>query len=348
MAALIAILILALLFSVASTIVCGILYNRRFSRSEAPDWNVRPGLNYSVTDEKYPRETVSVPSDGLMLNGYLFGADNTKGLVVFCHGMGGGTEFYLAEICKLVDYGWQVLACDFRGSFTSPGDTIKGVPQSVIDLDNILTWVESQPRFDGMKICLAGHSWGGYAATNVLNKKEHDIAAVAAFAAIYSAFDCINDQMNRMLGHFGKIAAPFGVLYQLLLFGKPATYTAASGINRANIPVMIVHGDRDEVIFGVSAIPSHKDEITNPNVVYVERTGEGIGTHNDLMKSVTALGYAKETERALEQYRAEHGGTLTYEEECAFYDTVDDWRISEVDEELWQQVDRLFTDAIGE
>ncbi len=342
----ITLLILAILFSVASTVVCGIIYNGQFGRSERPDWRVKAGLHYEITDEKYPREAVTVPSDGLMLNGSIFGRENTKGLVVFCHGLGGGAELYLPEICKLVDYGWQVLACDFRGSFTSPGDTTKGIPQCVIDLDNILTWVEAESRFDGMKICLAGHSWGGYAVTNVLNEKEHGISAVVSFAGIYSAFDFIGDQMIRMLGGFGKIEVPFGSLYQLLLFGKPAAYTAAGGINRANIPVMIIHGDRDEVIFGVGAIPSHKNKITNPYVVYIERAGEGIGTHNGVLKSEAALTYQQETEQALEQYRTEHGGSLTYEEECAFFETVDDWKYSEPDGEMWAQIDQFFTEAI--
>ncbi len=343
----ITLLTLVLLFSAASTVICGIIYNGQFGRSEPPDWNMRAGLHYDITDEDYPRETVTVPSEGLELKGYIFGADNTKGLVVFCHGMGGGTELYLPEICTLVDRGWQVLACDFRGSFTSPGDTTKGIPQSVADLDNILTWVESEERFSGMKICLAGHSWGGYAVTNVLNERDHDIAAVASFAGIYSAFDFIGSQTVQMLGTFGYIERPFGHLYQLLLFGGQAAYNAAGGINRAGIPVMIVHGDRDEVINGVSAIPTHREKITNPNAVFIERSGEGIGTHNGLLKSEAALAYETEVIAAYEQYVADCGGSPTYEEICAFYDTVDDWKISEPDPALWDEVDRLFTDAVN-
>ncbi len=345
----IVLLVLALLLSVACTVICGRVYDSQFSRSTRPDWHVQYGLHYEITDEKYPRETVTVPSEDLLLNGYIFGGDNPspKGLVVFCHGMGGGVEYYLPEICVLVDAGWQVLSCDFRGSMSSPGETTKGIPQSVVDLDNILTWVEENERFDGMGICLAGHSWGGYAVTNVLNEKSHTISAVVSFAGIYDAFDFIGDQATSMMGSFGKVIKPFSCLYQLLLFGKQAAYTASDGINRAGIPVMIVHGDRDDTINGSNAIPNRRDKITNPHVVYIERVGEGIGTHNGVLKSEASLLYKAEVDAAYEICRAEHGGNLTYEEETAFYDTVDDWKISEPDVELWTQIDAFFTDAVA-
>ncbi len=344
--ALILLLVLALLFSVVSVVICGKVYDEQFTRSEAPDWRIRAGLHYGITDPRYPRETVAIPSDGLTLNGYLFGGDNTTGLVVFCHGMGGGVEYYLPEICALVDRGWQVLACDFRGSMTSPGESTRGIPQSVVDLDNILAWVEENERFDGMQICLAGHSWGGYAVTNILNE-DHDIAAVVSFAAIYDAFGFIGRQTIDMLGDFGKIEAPFGNLYQLLLFGRKAAYNAADGINKAGIPVMVYHGDCDEVINGEDSILAHRDEITNPHVVYVEMTGPELGSHNGLLRSAASHGYQKQVAVAYDAYVAEHGGSLTYEEEAAFYDTVDDWLYAQVDGAMWDTIDGFFRNAIA-
>ncbi len=343
---LIVLLVLALLFSIVSVIVCGKIYDSQFPRTDRPDWNVRPGLHYEITDPKYPRETVQIPSGDIALNGYLFGTENDTGLVVFCHGMYGGAEFYLPEIIALVERGWQVLACDLRGSFTSPGDSTEGIPQSVVDMDNILTWVEANERFDGLKVCLAGHSWGGYAVTNVLNE-DHDISAVVSFAGIYDAFGFIGRQTVDMLGTFGKIEAPFGSLYQLIKFGTKAAYTAASGINKAGIPVMIYQGDRDETINGEDSIPAHRDEITNPNVIYVEVAGEGIGSHNGILRCEESLAYQAQVDTEWEAYRAERGGEVSYEEEKAFFDTVDDWRYTVVDKEMWDTIDAFYRDAIA-
>ncbi len=336
---------LVLLFSVASVIVCGIIYDGQFDDTSVPNWETKYGANYEWAAAKgYTWDTVKVPSDDVELTGRVFGTENTKGLVVFCHGLGGGTELYIAEICGLVDRGWQVLGVDFRGHMTSP-DVSRGIPQSQIDLDNILTWVEGQDRFEGMDVVLFGHSWGGYAVTSVLNY-DHDVKAVVAVSGLSDAYGFISRQMVDMLGAFGKIEGIYGSIYQFLKFGRAAGRTSVKGINNVEIPVMIVQGSHDTTVTGVDQIYAHQDEITNPYVIYDLRTGAGTGTHNYVLRSEAAYEYINEVDAELEALEAAHGGSLTYEEEVAFYATVDDDRISEIDMAFWDNVSAFYDSCI--
>lgn len=67
------------------------------------------------------------------------------------------------------------------------------------------------------------------------------------------------------------IEYPFIWLNNKLTFGSKANISAVDSINSSDAHVMIIHGTGDEVVkFDGASIISHKDEITNPNVVYKE------------------------------------------------------------------------------
>jgi dienelactone hydrolase len=80
-----------------------------------------------------------------------------------------------------VDKGWRVFAFNNTGVSGSEGESIRGLTQSVIDLDAALTYVKNSNALNGLPIMLVGHSWGGYAVTAVLNY-NHNIKAVVSFA----------------------------------------------------------------------------------------------------------------------------------------------------------------------
>lgn len=151
-----------------------------------------------VDFEDFARETVTFASGEETLTGYIYGKENTsKGLVVISHGLGGYSEGYISETKYFVDNGFMVFAYDNTGSGASTGDSCIGLVQSVIDLDNALTYVEQNPLFKGIPICLYGHSWGGFATTAILNY-DHDIIAVASLAGY-------NDSLEEMT-YVGKVS----------------------------------------------------------------------------------------------------------------------------------------------
>ena len=64
--------------------------------------------NYDYYADRYPRREVSFLSGKNRLKGYVYGEDNKKALLVFCHGIWSGPEEYLMMLTWFVDQGYQV------------------------------------------------------------------------------------------------------------------------------------------------------------------------------------------------------------------------------------------------
>ena len=167
----------------------------------------------------------------------------------FLHGLGGYSEGYINETKYFVDNGFMVFAYDNTGSGASTGDSCIGLVQSALDLDSALTYVEQNAVFDGLPICLYGHSWGGFATTAVLNL-TYDIAAVASLAGYNDSIQEMTYVGKSLIGlAFAYVEKPFIWLTLRLTFGDKMNLTAADGINRAvNTAVMIVQGDQDDFV----------------------------------------------------------------------------------------------------
>ena len=83
------------LFSVIAFVVIKIYYDDVFARTMPGKYTA--SLRYEDVSDQYDRELYSFFSGENKLQGYLYGASNTKGLIVFSHGIGGGAENYFAE-----------------------------------------------------------------------------------------------------------------------------------------------------------------------------------------------------------------------------------------------------------
>ena len=286
---LISLIAFVILFSAGSMIFIAKTYRSNFPRYEEKKYSGY--LKYSDVKENYGRTAIQFPSGENTLKGYVYGEANDKGLVVIAPGRGTSQEEYLPETLFFVDKGWRVFTFDFTGSFESQGKSSKGLPQARIDLLAALNYIQSNDSLKDLPIMLYGHSWGGYAVTAVLNDVDN-ISAVASLSGFNSPMGLFDEQAHRIMGALAYVEYPFEWAYQTLLFGKDASVTAVDGINRTDTPVMIIHGTEDQAIaFNGASIIARRNQITNPNVVYVSRSGEYQNDHDHLMKSVAAMKY---------------------------------------------------------
>lgn len=338
--------VLLVAFVVVSFALINHFMNEYFDRSEQKKYVMEMRW---ADYEDFERETVTFPSGKETLTGYIYGKDNTsRGLVVVSHGLGSFSEGYISETKYFVDNGFMVFAYDNTGSGASTGDSCVGLVQSAIDLDNALTYVEQNPVFDGLPICLYGHSWGGYATTAVLNY-DHDIIAVASLAGYNDSLDEMTYVGKSLLGSFVYAEKPFIWLTLRMTFGDKMNLTAADGINRAtHTAVMIVQGDLDDFVgFDGPCIYANQDKIRRDDVQYVLLEGRG---HGDLMMDHGAerLEYMDKIDAEYEQLSEQYNGEIPDEIEKAWNDTLDKELTSRIDEELFEKIVDFYMEAIGE
>lgn len=342
---LIVVITVVVVFVVASFALINHFMKQYFNRSEQKMYSeYMRWADY----EDFERETVTFPSGDETLTGYIYGKDNTsKGLVVVSHGLGGDSEGYISETKYFVDNGFMVFAYDNTGSGASTDDSCIGLVQSVIDLDNALTYVEQNPVFDGLPICLYGHSWGGFATTAILNF-DHDIIAVASLAGYNNSLDEMTYVGKSLLGSFVYVEKPFIWLTLRMAFGDRMNLTATDGINRAiHTAVMIIQGDLDNFVgFDGPCIYANRDKVTRDDVQFVLLEGR---EHGNLMMdhSPERMAYMEQLNEEYDRILAEYQNEVPDEVKKEWNDTIDKELTSRLDEELFENIVDFYMEAIG-
>ena len=330
------------LFSLVSMVVSKIIYDGQFPRYERHDETVSASLRYVDLEADYPRQLVDFKSGGNLLKGYIYGSENSLGLVVVAHGLGGGADSYLPQITYFVDHGWRVFAYDATGSFDSEGKTTKGFPQALLDLDAALTYIDSEESFQELPVVLFGHSWGGYAVANVLHF-DHEIAGVVSVSGASSAMSMIMEQGESMMGGFIYSQYPYLWLYQSVLFGEAASFDAVEAINNKDVPVLIIHGTEDDMVdYNGSAVIAGVNEMTNPKVETIVQSIPGRNGHNSLFKSEAAVTYIEKVNIECKALYEQNDENIPYEIRQEFYSKIDRALAQDLDDDLMGEIQQFF------
>lgn len=303
---------------------------------------------YSYFESRYARRAFSFPSGNNTLRGYLYGEDHSgehpKGLLVFCHGIWAIPEKYLAFLTGFIDRGYLVFTYCNTGCGYSEGVNLRGLPQSPMDLNAALTYIESDEQLSQYPVVLLGHSWGAFAVTAGLNYTHHKVQAVCSMSGFHKPTEVAMDTVVATVGRIGKMVYPYVTLVQYMTFGKQSNLTAVEGINKRDIPVLITHANQDEFIhYDISSIISHRKEITNPKVEYITITEEGRNGHNTFFANEQAAAYNAESEKHYQQLKAEYGSDIPEDVMKEFLDGVDFDIATQPNVELLDQIDMFYS-----
>ncbi len=183
------------------------------------------------------------------------GARKPRPAVVLVHGgpwVRGGHWHWDAETQFLASRGWVVVAPEFRGStgygfrhfkagWKEWGRTMQD------DLADALQWAIAQGHVDATRVCIAGGSYGGYAALMGPIRHPNLYRCAAAWAAVteplwlLDRWDAWMDTSDEARAYSEKV-----------LIGDPqadaALLAEASPLQQAaklKIPVLLVHGTQD-------------------------------------------------------------------------------------------------------
>ena len=206
---------------------------------------------------------ISFPSGKNRLTGYLWNENGTRGLVIFAHGMGTNTDYYLPEIHHFADAGFKVFAFEYSGYGDSTG-RFYGFPQAVSDLKNAVGAVD-----DGkMPLILIGHSMGGYAVCAVPQCLDRQVNAVIAYAPFFSSGEGIAEMTSGM-PVIGTLMRLLILPVQWAIFRGKRKLNGVRGLLAANAPSLILQGKDDiEVTCDGCSIYAHRSELAGSSVAF--------------------------------------------------------------------------------
>lgn len=253
-------LIFLLIFSITAKI-----YEKNF--------DYRGNVTAEEIDEilgKYPeltREKEEIMTKrNVKLSGYWYNKEAGRPIIVFSQGIRTKAIGYIEEIKYFATNGYTVFSFDNTGCGESGGENIRGLPQSVVDLDCVLSFLEK--KYGDEKIFLYGHSWGGYAVCAVNNFK-HDVSGIVERSGFNSTSKMIHRAVTEKQNEIvANVISPFVSVYEFIKFGKYSGLTAVDGINSVECPVLLLHSYDDTVVPYDVGIASRGEEIINQNVEF--------------------------------------------------------------------------------
>jgi fermentation-respiration switch protein FrsA (DUF1100 family) len=166
--------------------------------------------------------------DGERLHGWWVPARSPSiGQVLLCHGNAGNVGDRVIHAQLLSTAGFDVLLFDYRGYGASTGRPDED--GTYLDARAALQVLISQPEADSERVVYLGESLGGAVALALA------LQSPPSGLILQSTFTSVREVARR---HYPII--PRGVI--------PDAYPSARRIGRLRAPVLVLHGDRDEIV----------------------------------------------------------------------------------------------------
>lgn len=175
--------------------------------------------------------------DNKLLNGILFKADSSKGLIFYLHGNAGSLSSWGDVAKTYTDLKYDVFMLDYRGYGKSEG-SIDGQSQFFQDIQTAYDKLKSKYTED--KIIVLGYSIGTGLAAKVASTNNPRLLILQA--PYYSLTD--------MMRHTYPIIPTFILKYK---------FETDDYIMSCKMPVIIFHGDQDEVVYYGSSLKLQKE-----------------------------------------------------------------------------------------
>jgi fermentation-respiration switch protein FrsA (DUF1100 family) len=162
---------------------------------------------------------------GIQLHAWFFPRPRPLASMLFCHGNAGNVSHRLENVAHLLRAGFQVLLFDYRGYGHSSGQpSEKGLFE-----DAAAAWSAQVERSDASRPrIIFGRSLGGAVAVDLASRVDAD------GLVIESSFTSIRTLARLFL--------------PLPLPDLPVRYDSLSKIGAINAPLLVVHGERDELV----------------------------------------------------------------------------------------------------
>jgi len=225
-----------------------------------------PGETETPRELGVPFEAVTLTTaDGERLRAWRMPAADPRARIVYFHGNGGNLSNWTPILAGIVHRGYSLLAIDYRGYGLSTGrPTERGLYRDV-DAAVRQAWTEER----ALPLVYWGRSLGG---------------SMAAYAATVRAPDGVIVESS-----FSNARAAVRDSPALAALSFLASYRFPAGefLNRANVPVLVMHGTSDSVIPFARGRELF-DELRTPRQFFAIQGGD----HNDAVPPDAAAYWA--------------------------------------------------------
>jgi len=216
--------------------------------------------NYTFQFEQKFEELTIPTADGKKISGLLLKCDSAKGLIFYLHGNAGALDTW-GDIGKnYAPLGYDVFVLDYRGFGKSEGE-ISNEEQFYSDVQS--AYNEMKKRYDEKRIVVIGYSIGTGSASMIASKNNPKLLVLQA--PYYSLID--------MMHHTYPFVPNFLLKY------KFETYDL---IQKVKAPVLIFHGDADEIIYYGSSLKLKEHLKAIDKLITLPGAGHLGMNHNDI------------------------------------------------------------------
>lgn len=270
---------------------------------------------------------------GYLVKGNIYSYENhdKEDLVVFCHGLGGGHRSYMREIELICQQGYEVLSYDNVGCWESEGENIRGLSEAINDLVCCMDFIAGTEGLKDRNLHVIGHSWGGYAAGNILQHRPANIKSVT----VISGFASVTTVIYGGYGGKLKIFKNGIIAFERKANPQYADSCSVDSFKDTKAKVLLIHSKDDPVCAIECGLDYVRSRVDNPNVSYLEVEGK---FHNP--------NYTADAVAYMQQTFGEYQSLLkakklrTLEEKKAFMNLRDFRRMTEQDPEVWSAIFR--------
>lgn len=207
-------------------------------------------------------------SDGKLINGLLFKADSTKGLIFYLHGNAGSLSSWGNVAKTYTELNYDVFILDYR-SFGKSEGTING--QKQLFEDNEIIYKELKKNYNEKDIIILGYSIGtGIASKLASNNNPKQLILQAPY---YSMTDMMRQR--------------FLFIPTFILKYKFATNEY---LKNCEMPITIFHGNQDGVINYESSLKLKEEFKTKVNLITLNGQGHnGMTDNKDYKKELKSI-----------------------------------------------------------
>lgn len=172
-----------------------------------------------------------VPVDGATLSVLQLKLAQSRGVIFFLHGNAGNLEGWFTNTAFYREAGWDLVMPDYRGYGKSTG-RVESEAQLHQDMDTV--WAHFAPQYAGRKVVVYGRSLGTALAAEHASRLSGQGRA-PSLTVLVTPYSSIRELASEIY--------PF--IPSFLLRYPLETAQRAQGVRG---PILLLHGDRDELI----------------------------------------------------------------------------------------------------